>query len=380
MKKNIYILSASDRFNYGDLLFPILVKGELSQRGDYDFLNIATVKSDFSEVGALPTYSFRSLYNKKNGGILFIAGGEVLCANWSRLLSFLDARYFEVYQRFDGSPWLEFLAMLLCGKAANPLPFVPSDPVLSEKYSVFYNAVGGVGVSESPLRDVVEKALSEAVYVSLREGRTFKEVSSGLGVSKARLSPDSAILVSNHYASCKNFSDERYVVFQVGRYKLGASLLTIKKELEGISRYFGCPVYLMPIGNCPGHEDNVPLKWLVENLNCPSKYIEPSSLSRIVEVISGAELFLGTSLHGVITAMSFNVPYVGLNPRVRKLDAYLKAWAPEPLSEVVAINDALEMAIKAMSIDKNELLASSSMQKRLASESFDIVHRLIQDI
>ena len=79
-KKIIHFLSASDRINYGDLLFPILFKSVLERHYPQTiFLNYAVVKSDFSGFGALPTASYLSFQRKVKllGGNVVIGGGEV---------------------------------------------------------------------------------------------------------------------------------------------------------------------------------------------------------------------------------------------------------------------------------------------------------------
>ena len=104
-QKNIYILSASDRYNYGDLLFPIILIKELEKLGDYKFFNIATIKSDLSKRGALPTQNYKALYSATGqNNYLIVAGGEVLGANWSRLYSFLKPLYYKVYIKTKRKP------------------------------------------------------------------------------------------------------------------------------------------------------------------------------------------------------------------------------------------------------------------------------------
>ena len=47
--------------------------------------------------------------------------------------------------------------------------------------------------------------------------------------------------------------------------------------------------------------------------------------------ISNASLYVGTSLHGLITAQSFGRPYVGLNKNLPKLDSYIKTWTDKEM-------------------------------------------------
>src|SRR5690554_5319683 len=84
--KTIYFLSAADRLNYGDLLFPLIFKSFCDQK-KIGFRNYGLVKSDYSEFGGLPTMSYLQLLKdlKKGNGILVVGGGEVFFGNWVKL-------------------------------------------------------------------------------------------------------------------------------------------------------------------------------------------------------------------------------------------------------------------------------------------------------
>lgn len=58
--RNINIIGAFDRNNYGDLLFPIIIKEVLLKKGIAGNFNFFALKeSDLSNVGALPTKRFK---------------------------------------------------------------------------------------------------------------------------------------------------------------------------------------------------------------------------------------------------------------------------------------------------------------------------------
>lgn len=376
-QKNIYILSASDRYNYGDLLFPIILRKELEKLGDYKFLNIATIKSDLSKRGALPTQNYKALYSATGqNNYLVVAGGEVLGANWSRLYSFLKPLYYKVYIKTKRKHILESLLKRLTGNKKNPIPFIPLSDELLNKFKVIYHAVGGAGISHHFCKNKIAEAFSKAIYISLREGETFKDIKENLKISKAQLTPDSAILMSDYYDIKR--TDEKYIAFQIGRYKLGATLFEIKEQLELTYKRSGLPIYLIPIGNCPGHDDHIPLKWLEKHLNCPCKYIEPSNIEVIMQTIAAAKIFIGTSLHGIITAMSFCVPYIGFNPSIGKMQRYLKTWAPEPLNKTIAAQNIAEQVTTALNIDRTILKEKCQEQKLLAKSSFKKIHNSIE--
>ncbi len=379
--KHIYILSASDRYNYGDLLFPIIAKMELKDQGNYIFHNISTTKSNLSKYGALPTYSYNKLYttNTKNN-ILFIAGGEGLGANWSRLISFKNSLFYKIYNTKQLQKYFEVLLRYIFSNKHNLLPFVPLDSKIQTKFKLVYNGLGGANFKNHYLKKEITKVLDSSLFISLRENKTYETISKDLGIKKALLSPDSAILMSNHFKKTIIQNKNNYIAFQIGKYKIGTELKKVKEQLEIISKKHKLPIHLVPIGNCPGHEDSEPLKWLINNLNCESKYISPDRIETIMSEIANSRIFIGTSLHGVITAMSFNIPYIAINPSIDKLKRYLESWAPKKLNKVIPADKICNYFDSAMSINQEELIQSSKKQKELATKSFLKIHTLIQNI
>ena len=382
MEKEINILCASDRFNYGDLIFPHIVIGEMQRLGDYSFRNVAIVKSDLSKYEALPTLNYKSLYKKdkqEKSRFLFVAGGEVLGAKWGKLYSFIYKWFYLLYKYFPRPMYLELLIRYITGNKNNPIPFTPLSPRLTSTYRVIYNAVGGCGIHKHSLSKQIQDSFLEALYVSVREENTFDSIHNKLNVESAVLAPDSAMLMPEYFR-IEEKKDEKYIVFQVGHQKNGGSLNLLKTQIESICEKTKLPVYLLPIGNCPGHDDKISLEWLHKNLECPNKLIAPLNVTTIMSCIANSEMFIGTSLHGVITAMSFNVPYMGINEGIGKLKYYLNTWAPDPLKAIVPINKIQEKVIEYFSVDRSILIKCSEEQKEQVRNSFCKIHSLINDI
>src|SRR5690606_38008118 len=91
------ILSASDRYNYGDLLFPIVTQKALSKFGEFEFEDVACIKSNMIKFGGLRTKSYKFLIKEAKlvdyDKTLIIAGGEVLMASWIPLYGFIFRWY-----------------------------------------------------------------------------------------------------------------------------------------------------------------------------------------------------------------------------------------------------------------------------------------------
>lgn len=97
------VLSASDRFNYGDVLLPILFRDFIRQHKINARINFYSIKkSNLSSRGGMPTKSIRSLYskcNKDNKFVIVVVGGDVLGGEWTTVISFLYGRYFHALAR-----------------------------------------------------------------------------------------------------------------------------------------------------------------------------------------------------------------------------------------------------------------------------------------
>jgi hypothetical protein len=378
MAAPIFILCASDRYNYGDLLFPLVAQNELSKLSDHTFFNVGIVASDLSSVGAIPSHSYKFLYNatrEPGKKILLIAGGEVLGANWTRLYSFLYPNLSGIFKFLSN---MERATGKVFPVFKNPLPFVPLDERITDHFSLVFHAVGGKKAGPKHLRKRIEKTFNQSLYLSVREKATRESISRTFPGSDVRLTPDSAILMSELY-HVEQPVRENYISFQIGHYKNGGNLGLINSELLKLHKKTNYPVKFIPIGNCPGHDDILSLNWLRDHARYPCEVVEPESIEKIMNCIARSSLFLGTSLHGIITAMSFAVPYLALNPQITKLKDYVFTWAPEPCQIISPFEELYLNALKVLEADQELLVQNANFQKTQARESFrEIAQRIDQ--
>ena len=62
-------------------------------------------------------------------------------------------------------------------------------------------------------------------------------------------------------------------------------------------------------------------------LNIPYNLPENLNIYEIMYIESQSKCFIGTSLHGNITAISYEVNNIGIDKSVKKLDEFLKTWS-----------------------------------------------------
>lgn len=339
--KKLYILSPNDRFNYGDLLFPHILKFYFKDIVD-ELVFCSTTDSNLSKFGGIPTHSFQDLYKTKdtNQNYLIVAGGDSLCISWMQVLSFVDRKidwftaidhklrthlFFNTYTR-------------LKYKYRTIFPFSIGKNELRCFSKVMYNSLGGSMLEHdrSLLNNPkVIEVLQNVDYLSLRDAQT-SEMLNAKNIRNVVV-PDSAILMSNVFTeesllhnlsiNKNSFKSKEYLFFQTNlRFlNLDAYVALIEKVVDE----YKLSVCLCPIGTAFGHSDDIALAKIHNLLKCKDKALLVSSpnIYDIMWLIKHSALYVGTSLHGTITALSFGVPFVAHGPI--KLKNYLETWCTE---------------------------------------------------
>jgi hypothetical protein len=378
-KKTIHFLSASSRINYGDLLFPLICKKVYGPK-KMEFLNYAIQKSDLSHFGAIETLSYKTLEtNKRYGGNVLVGGGEVLFADWEVLISYLSPLYnklikFEIFRRLKR---LLKIDEIFFNKTEFRFPFILRK-VSNEK--IFYNAVGGTVPRnlEINVSKKVGKFLNSSTMLTVRDERTLNNLKK-IGV-EARLIPDSAILVSDLYSleylknKIKleiNFNFKKsYLFVQIGKNCAPAEKSKFALDLQMLSEKMDVDVILCPIGLASGHEDHVILQELAA-LNKNFKYYHPKSVYEIMWLIASSYAFVGTSLHGLITAQSFGVPFIPLNKKLKKVEAYCQTWTKGNINESLKFKEIYKVSEIIYKWDKELAKKKLELQKKLVYDNFE---------
>lgn len=345
MKRKIAIVGAFDRYNYGDLLFPIVVEEFLKKEykdiinNNYDLQYYALIESDLSYCGGKKTKSIRELEFVGENNIFVVSGGEIISAKLSGLYEDISKNKFTNYmkkvtKKLIGEKKYSIIARRGLGiKTEHPFVVEPDD--YQNKAHVVYNTVGGSHLStgsDNQTKFVVEK-LKNSDYVSVRDRKT-QEI---LGLDNVNLCPDSAIIMSEFFDVQflkKNVRKElidycnnkNYIVFQSRLSTVKKNLNDIVKQLEMIYKD-GFDIMLMPIGIAQNHNDDEALKLIAKNLNIPYEFPQDLNIYEIMYIESQSKCFIGTSLHGNITAISYSVNNIGIDKGVKKLDEFLKTWS-----------------------------------------------------
>ena len=389
-KINILLFGAVDRFNYGDLLFPVIIKQKLLEYNSTD-LNISVcgiIQSNFTEYGALPSESLQDFYQKceaKNTYVI-VVGGEVLSARWGNIYSYLNSCFNQLYycigilfRKYSIKINNTIAKILLKGRTE--FPFIIETDKFPNLEGIIYNAVGGVPNNRNISKRIIQN-LSKSTYISCRENISFNNLERY--IPNVKLMPDSAILMSTLFKkedliSLKKLKDtpQDYVFFQISISELKRySLSFIVEKLNKIYFKHKKNIVLCPIGTALGHSDHNSLGTISSYLQFEHTLIEEPTIWDIMHLIANSSLYVGSSLHGVITAMSFSIPYLAIR-NTSKIIFYLDTWAIPELNEVTNKNNWDKNLENAFSISKTKLFENRNYQITLAEQSMQKICNLI---
>lgn len=371
VQRKAALLGAFDRFNYGDLLFPIVVRNEMAAHSpDTEVAVHALVKSDLSRYGALKTLPISALYPQgalHPGDSVIFAGGGIIGVDWTYMhANLLGAK---------GNQALYYLKRLFGERAANmlsrhyfgaraPFPWVAGPEDFPVPIKVAYNAVGGsefANLAPAVQARTLDR-LGRASYLSVRDAETKRLFASIEDKVAVELAPDSAILMSEQFpishlkerasaVLCAAIDTGPYLCFQSNVNYARKNADRIVAALEKIYETHGLRALLLPIGRYVGLDDHIALRNILAKLRTPAEIVsDEASIWEIMLAIAHARLFLGTSLHGNVTSQSFAVPHLGLSDRPCKVDFYLGTWDLPEQARCVHLGEVNEHVGRALAV------------------------------
>jgi hypothetical protein len=376
MRRQVALIGAFDRFNFGDLLFPHIVEHELRRCGiDADYRCYSLRPADLRSRGGVLTRPLAELRGQRlpPGSVAIVAGGEVLSARWlDAWLGLAGPRRSlaaKIGSRLVGAGAVDAVCRRLL-RGDRPLPWVVGGADLGHDLPVLFNGVGGTGIDRlpAPLLEAARARLERAAFLSVRDPQTKAALDGWDLPVEVRLAPDCGLLVANLWpegAASNQASDaarravdglgDRYLAFQVGRYPAWRLVPHLAEQLREIHRETGLAILLLPLGQAPGHEDAVPLARILGLLgDLPVTVLSSPQVVDIVFAIANAALFVGSSLHGNLTALAYGVPHVGFGARVAKLDQVLRTWDPICPEGTVQADRIAAAALAAIDIGEAE--------------------------
>ena len=303
--KKVYLFGTFDVANYGDLLFPPLVRKRLAAVG----IEMAA----FSPLGGppiwpdcLPAGEISRLKEIEPPSVILIGGGNIIQLLPSNLQS-----YDYGLTPLVGYPDLWIGASLLAASGTR----------------VCWNAPGVPGPFPKTMYPLVRDCLNRADYLSVRDenSRTFlQEVCPEADIA---VCPDPAWEISMLWSELE-LADAREKAFTFrwkvlpertatvhlnSRYLASASDEELGRELDLLSNQLDARIILTAIGPCHG-DDQLARRVGAVMKSEPLIVDAPQGLREIAACIAGSVFYAGSSMHGLITAAAFDVPCVCVMP------------------------------------------------------------------
>lgn len=370
-------IGAYDRFNYGDLLFPLVLDHAARVLG-YPAMTHATLRaSDLSLSGAVATVDIRDALKGTPSGVI-LGGGEVLGATWGSAAASMIPAPFDLtllaVRRWVSRRAFDAIGRRILG-GASPTPYVPSDSSL-EGVCLVANAIGASSLEqlEPAIQAGLALTLSKARFVSVRD-EAGQSLLGRHGITSV-VAPDSVSIL----ADLRRFdgtSDQRGpLVVQASRAWLrGNAKELVESVLQLAPNHSG--VRLLPIGLAGAHADAEGLQSLARHLEdrglAHVELVRPHSVWEIAEVIAQSAVFVGTSLHGAITALAYGVPFVSLD-QVGKLEAYLATWGGPVSASVRSASQLVRAVDEALHVSRG---AREEYARQLAALSWANTERVL---
>ncbi len=360
-EQKIILYGAFDRYNYGDILIPIILSKYLQNNG-FGSIEYCSIKNaDLSPFGGFKCTPLDQQHIPKNSTII-VAGGEVLNVDWTSITSYFMGwfgnRCIRIARLVFPRRWINFL----CIKIMNgqfKYPYLIEKSNIQNPTQVIYNGVGGISIKVSD--NTIKSTLLDADLVSVRDANASHILESKWGINN-RLTPDIANAVSKFYPKDEllesttqktsafiSKNQNGYFCFQMAKQYTNSKLSTIIDSLSKILSG-GTSIALLPLGIVSGHEDHNLLEQIYQRLSSENVFIlRDIHLIDSISLIAHSSVFTGTSLHGNITAMSYAVPHFPLNQDVAKLTNYVEKWDipnVKPCPDYSQIHKFYEMSTK----------------------------------
>lgn len=289
--------------NYGDLLFPLILESRLSGVCD-EFVHVSPAGGPPVWGDCVPTVDFDTFLQEtpRIDGVV-VGGGQIIRSSPTPL---------STYDQGGISPFIAYPSLWL-GAA-----YVAA----REGVSLCWNAPGVAGTLPPVASRLTQWTASVTDYLSVRD-TTSRGLLEQAGVEQQiHVVPDTALEISqlwtaseieeaykNAFATRDRAVPERSAAFHVNRRWAREELSSVAARADRVCWKLEATPIMIAVGPCHG-DDEVQRQVAEEMETEPLLVDRPQSLREIAACIARSEAYLGSSLHGMITALSFGTPGV----------------------------------------------------------------------
>ena len=303
--------------NYGDLLFPHLLERRLGPRG-FDFVHVSPLGGPGVWSDGAPSVSFSEFSARlAEFDAVVVGGGNIVHCSPTRL---------EHYDVGGISPLFSYSDLWLGATIM----------AAEEGLPVAWNAPGVPEPLKPDPHGLVDWVLGRAKYIAVRDDSSLRNLCAAGFIGKAQVVPDTALEVrqlwsppdlDEAYRTAFESRDRepagRAVAFHFNSRYLEGDPELIASVVEQVATRLEATPVLLAIGPC--HGDGETALEIGRLLDGRALVIDrPNSLREVAACISRSSAYLGSSLHGLVTATAFGVPGLIVGPAGRhKFEGFL---------------------------------------------------------
>lgn len=382
--------------NYGDLMYPIIMQHMLDKRGfksDIKKLSFLNGKAP-CDAGYSTTGIKRSLYTSpENCFNLIVGGGDILRTDWDTMASHYKSQHINKLRRSlwgrlrlkvsgENSISKVFQSKYMSYPAPGPFIIDPSDYASISSLSYYSCGVPFELIDHGRKR--IADAFNQANFICVRDSQSRDKLLHAGVINEIHVAPDIIVTISDFYNKAEQQNkgehilkkhglntNKRTICFQcprIGGYK------QISEALSKYSKSRNFNVVLLPIGRC--HGDIESLKTIQRLSNNAFKFIDCYSVYDTLSVITASDIFIGTSMHGNMSAFSFGIPclFAPLN-NVDKIDGFIKQAGLDKRYKLASYQELDAAADEILSIPSDERETHAKLAKNKAHHMFDLFYR-----
>jgi hypothetical protein len=392
--------------NYGDLLYPILFEKMFQQRNETRIIHkFSLMGSKSLQNSGYDTRPVGKLFSSRLGQphTLIVGGGDLLRTDWDVMASHYRSLYLPRQKQSPLSGWLrlfkrrrnlsaetdrKFRRQHMNYPAVGPFIIEPGGD--SDIKSVAYCSCGVPFPFDEQLKQRVAGAFDKSTFIYVRDHTSENALIQAGVTRKIHVAPDLIVTLSDFFDAAAERKKGRAVLQQRG-VDIGRRILCFQsnpqspdnsdelaRQLKTYQARTGCVVALLPLGWC--HGDREYLSQLAQDSRGAFKYIELDSIFDIIAVLAGCDVFLGTSLHGNITAFSFGIPHLFGPIPVVKCGGFIEMANLPPdlkLGSWAEINQKLDFAA---GLGEEFLVARAIIAKQQVHKAFDLLFRTVRSV
>jgi hypothetical protein len=373
-------LGTFDVENYGDLLYPLVFRYLLQRRDpSLRVRQYSLLPGDAPQEIGFETCPTRSLFEAAGAEprTLVVGGGDILRTDWDLIarhygrnsrVSYGGLRhsigtvglfcYFlrKNLLRLDAGSFYadRFRARWMNYPAAGPFLINPED--LPRGGVVSYISCGVPHDFAAAERDRVKRTFDRARSIYLRDEQSAEKLRRAGVLHQIRVAPDLTVTLSDQFDHADQARRGREILSRLGmtggrpvlcfqsKPYPGFSEEEIVRQLKRYKERACSDVILLPTGYC--HGDHEFLQSLSKQSGGALKYAGVYSVFDVMAIIAASDLFVGTSLHGNITAFSFGIPHLFGPLPVAKAEGFLSVMNLPPelkLRSWGEMNDKLDL-------------------------------------